>query len=69
MTRNMKLPARSVMAGTIASPSTVSSEPTGAKLLAKSAPSSTPMNREEKTSFVISARMIATMGGTSAQNE
>ena len=52
-----------------ASPSTVSSEPTGAKLLAKSAPSSTPMNREEKTSFVISARMIATMGGTSAQNE
>ncbi|KXB68453.1 hypothetical protein HMPREF1863_00166 [Aedoeadaptatus coxii] len=34
----------------------------------KMAPTKIPMNNEGKTSFVISAKLMATMGGTNAQN-
>ena len=39
----------------------------GEKLQTKSAPMTTPMKREEYASLVISASVMATMGGTSAQ--
>ena len=63
----MKIPALPVMASVKPSLIMASSAPMGLKLETNSAPTSMPMNSELKVSLVISARTIATIGGTSAQ--
>ena len=66
-TRKRKMPALSATAVTRPSLTIMSIVAMGEKLQANSAPITTPMKREEYASLVISARVMATMGGTSAQ--
>ena len=61
------MPALSEMAAMIPSLTIISSVATGAKSQANSAPMTTPMKRDEYASLVISASVIAMIGGTSAQ--
>ena len=66
-TRKRKMPALSAIAAMMPSLTIMSIVATGAKPQAKSAPITTPIKRDEYASFVISASVMAMMGGTSAQ--
>ena len=66
-TRKRKMPALSATAVMRPSLTIISIVATGEKLQAKSAPMTTPMKRDEYASLVISASVMAMIGGTSAQ--
>ena len=66
-TRKRKMPALSAMAAMMPSLTIISSVATGEKLQANSAPITTPIKRDEYASLVISASVMAMIGGTSAQ--